>query len=314
MSDFNCVVVLGPTAVGKTSIGVHIAHTFNGEILSADSRQTYRYLDIGSGKDLDEYQVDGVPVPYHLIDICELPYEYNVFNYQNDFFKAFEDITSRGKLPVIVGGTGLYLDSVIRKYELLPVKENKELREELAPKTCEELTAILLSMCPDYHSKNDFVEKDRLIKAIEIETAKRGEEGERLRAEIAGRPELKPLIIGTTLPRPELWNNISIRLKERLDEGMIEEVKSIHDSGISYERLDKLGLEYRYCSLFLEGKIASKEELYNQLFVAIRQFAKRQETWFRMMEKKGVVINWLKPASKIERIEEAEALVRKSMQ
>ena len=310
MSDYNCVVVLGPTAVGKTAIAVRIAYEMDGEIISADSRQTYRHLDIGSGKDLDEYNVNGKAIPYHLIDICELPDEYNVFNYQNDFFTAWNDITARKKLPVIAGGTGLYLDSIIRKYQLLPVKENKSLREELAPKSCEELTEILLKLCPEYHSKNDFYEKDRLIKAIEIETAKTGEEGERLRAEIAGRPEIKPFIIGTTLPRPQLWENISVRLKERLDQGMIEEVKAIHDSGISFERLEKLGLEYRYCSLFLEGKITSKEDLYNQLFVAIRQFAKRQETWFRMMEKKGVKINWLEPADKESRIKQALDMVK----
>ena len=312
MKNYNCIVVLGPTAVGKTSIGVKIAHSFNGEVISADSRQTYNKLDIGSGKDLNEYVVDGEPVPYHLINVCSLPDEYNVFNYQTDFYKAFNDILSRGKLPVIVGGTGLYLDSVISNYELLPVEENKKLREELEPKSCEELTKILLELKPDYHSKNDFFELVWLIKAIEIETAKTGEEGERLRKLIADRPEVKPLIIGTTLPRPQMWENISIRLKERLDEGMIEEVKEIHDSGISYERLEKLGLEYRYCSLFLEGKLKDKDELYEQLFVAIRQFAKRQETWFRMMEKKGVKINWLKPASKEERIKEAVELIKNS--
>ncbi len=310
MSDYNCVVVLGPTAVGKTAIAVRIAYEMDGEIISADSRQTYRFLDIGSGKDLAEYNVNGKLIPYHLIDICELPAEYNVFNYQNDFFTVWNDITARKKLPVIVGGTGLYLDSIIRKYQLLPVKENKALREKLAPKSCEELTEILLKLCPEYHSKNDFYEKDRLIKAIEIETAKNGEEGERLRAEIAGRPEIKPFIIGTTLSRPQLWENISMRLKQRLEQGMIEEVKSIHDKGISFERLEKLGLEYRYCSLFLKGKITSKEDLYNQLFIAIRQFAKRQETWFRMMEKKGVKINWLEPADKESRIRQALDMIK----
>ncbi len=310
MSDYNCVVVLGPTAVGKTAIAVRIAYEMDGEIISADSRQTYRFLDVGSGKDLAEYNVNGKLIPYHLIDICELPAEYNVFNYQNDFFTVWNDITARKKLPVIVGGTGLYLDSIIRKYQLLPVKENKALREKLAPKSCEELTEILLKLCPEYHSKNDFYEKDRLIKAIEIETAKNGEEGERLRAEIAGRPEIKPFIIGTTLSRPQLWENISMRLKQRLEQGMIEEVKSIHDKGISFERLEKLGLEYRYCSLFLKGKITSKEDLYNQLFIAIRQFAKRQETWFRMMEKKGVKINWLEPADKESRIRQALDMIK----
>ena len=312
MEKYNCIVVLGPTAVGKTSIGVALAGEFNGEVISADSRQTYCHLDIGSGKDLDEYQYNGNKVPYHLIDICSLPNEYNVFNYQQDFYPAFSDILNRGKLPVIVGGTGLYLDSVIRNYELLPVPENKELRAELEPKSCEELTKILLSLKPDYHSTNDFYEKDRLIKAIEILKAQEGELGRQLREQIANRPKVNPLIIGTTLPRPQLWENISIRLRERLENGMIEEVEGIHNSGISYERLEKLGLEYRFCSLYLEGKLKDKEDLYNQLFIAIRQFAKRQETWFRMMEKKGVMINWLDAGSKEERIKQAKDLVLSS--
>lgn len=302
---YNCVIVLGPTAVGKTSIGVAIAHEFNGEIISADSRQTYRKLDIGSGKDLDEYNVDGVPVSYHLIDIIDLPAEYNVYNYQQDFYKSFKDINSRNKLPVIVGGTGMYLDAIVRDYQLVNLPENKKLHEELMATPLEELGERLLKEQPELHTKCDLLEKDRVVKALEIIEAKK----QGFDTTSVDRPEIKPFIIGTTLPRPELWENISIRLKERLDEGMIEEVKSIHESGISWERLEKLGLEYRYCSLYLQNKIESVDDLYNKLFIAIRQFAKRQETWFRMMEKKGVVINWLQPKNKSERIEEAIKLV-----
>ena len=299
--SYNCVIVLGPTAVGKTSIGVALAHKFNGEIISADSRQTYRHLDIGSGKDLDEYQVDGIPVPYHLIDITELPAEYNVYNYQQDFYKAFKDIKERGKMPVVVGGTGMYIDAIVRDYQLVILPENKKLHEELEATPLEELAARLMQLQPDLHTKNDLLEKDRVIKALEIiEAKKSGVESTSVQ-----RPEINPFIIGTTLPRPQLWENISIRLKERLDGGMLEEVQSIHDSGISWERLEKLGLEYRFCSEFLQGKIESKDALFEGLFIAIRQFAKRQETWFRMMEKKGVKINWLEPGTKQERIAQA---------
>ncbi len=304
---YNCIIVLGPTAVGKTAIGVALARAFNGEIISADSRQTYRHLDIGSGKDLEDYAAgpEGPAVPYHLIDITELPAEYNVYNYQQDFYKAFKDITGRGKLPVIVGGTGMYIDAIVRDYQLVILPENKKLHEELEATPLEVLAARLMELQPDLHTKNDLLEKDRVIKALEIIEAKK----QGLDSTSVQRPEIKPFIIGTSLPRPELWENISKRLRERLDGGMLEEVQSIHDSGISWERLEKLGLEYRFCSQFLQGKISSKEELFEGLFIAIRQFAKRQETWFRMMEKKGVEIHWLQPGSKEERVEEAKSVI-----
>ncbi|MBR4791116.1 MAG: tRNA (adenosine(37)-N6)-dimethylallyltransferase MiaA [Treponema sp.] len=306
-SNYNCVIVLGPTAVGKTSIGVQIAHKFNGEIISADSRQTYRHLDIGSGKDLAEYTVDGQQIPYHLIDIIDLPDEYTVYNYQQDFYRAFKDIQSRGKLPVVVGGTGMYIDAIVRDYQLVNLPENSELHAQLEATPLEELAARLLELQPDLHTKNDLQEKDRVIKALEIiEAKKAGYDTTSIE-----RPEIKPFIIGTTLERPQVWENISIRLRERLDNGMLEEVQSIHDSGITWERLEKLGLEYRYCSLFLQGELKTKEQLYDELFIAIRQFAKRQETWFRMMEKKGVEIHWLsKVQDKKARIEEAVKLLQ----
>ena len=306
-SDYNCVIVLGPTAVGKTSIGVAIAHHFDGEIISADSRQTYRHLDIGSGKDLDEYTVDGKPIPYHLIDIIDLPDEYTVYNYQQDFYRAFKDIQSRGKLPVVVGGTGMYIDAIVRDYQLVNLPENPELHAKLEATPLEELAARLIKLQPDLHTKNDLLEKDRVIKALEIiEAKKAGYDTTSI-----DRPEIKPFIIGTTLERPQVWENISIRLRERLDNGMLEEVQSIHDSGISWERLEKLGLEYRYCSLFLKWDLKTKEQLYEELFIAIRQFAKKQETWFRMMEKKGVEIHWLSHIQdKKARIEEAVKLLQ----
>ena len=233
MSHFNCVIHLGPTAVGKTSIGVAIANHFDGEIISADSRQTYRHLDIGSGKDLEDYTVNGKQIPYHLIDIIDLPAEYNVYNYQQDFYKAFKDIQSRKKLPVIVGGTGMYLDAIVRDYQLVILPENEKLHQELEAKSLEELAQMLLKEEPDLHQKADLKEKDRVIKALEIIQAKK----DGIESTSIHRPDIKPLIIGTSLPRPLMWENISIRLKERLDNGMIEEVSSIHESGLSWERL-----------------------------------------------------------------------------
>ena len=307
---YNCIILLGPTAVGKTAIGVALAHHFNGEIISADSRQTYCKLDIGSGKDLVEYQVNGIPVPYHLIDIISLPAEYTVYNYQQDFYKAFKDIQARGKLPVVVGGTGMYLDAIVRDYQLVNLPENKELHEQLEATPLEVLAARLLELQPDLHVKADLQEKDRVIKALEIIEAKKAGYD----TTSVERPQINPLIIGTTLPRPLMWENISIRLRERLEGGMLEEVQGIHDSGISWERLEKLGLEYRFCSQYLQGKIESKDMLFDQLFIAIRQFAKRQETWFRMMEKKGVEINWLiQDKSKEKRINQAIELVSQKL-
>lgn len=310
--DYNCVVVLGPTAVGKTSIGVQIAHKFSGEIISADSRQTYKGLDIGSGKDLCEYCVDGKNVPYHLIDITDLSMEYNVFHYQQDFYKVFTDLLNRNVLPVIVGGTGMYLDAVVRNYDFVLVPENVELRKELEEKSLEELDEMLLSLKPDLHNKSDLLERDRVIRAIEIATCMNSPEADVIRSKMIARPDIRPLIIGTTFDRNLVRQNIEIRLKERLDNGLIEEVEGLHNSGFSWERLEKLGLEYRFCSLFLQGKIKSKDELFEKLNIAIRQFAKRQETWFRGMEAKGVEINWL-PAvqDKNVRISAALSLVEK---
>ena len=306
--EYNCVVILGATATGKTSVGVAVASAFNGEIISADSRQTYRHLDIGSGKDLDEYVVDGKTIPYHLIDIIDLPAEYNVYNYQQDFYKAFTEIQSRGTLPVVVGGTGMYLDAVIRDYQLVNMPVNEELHKQLEETPLEELAARLLELQPDLHTKCDLLEKDRVIKALEIIEAKKAGYD----TTSSQRPEIKPFIIGTVLPRPKQWDNISKRLKERLDGGMLEEVQGIHDSGITWERLEKLGLEYRYCSLYLQNKIETKEELFEKLFIAIRQFAKRQETWFRMMEKKGVQINWVSMEDKNAGIARAIELINQT--
>lgn len=288
----NTVVLLGPTAVGKTWLGVQLARHFGWDIISADSRQVYKGLDLGSGKDINEYSEGGAPVPYHLIDITTLASEYNVFNFQQDFYKIFSDNQKQNKMSFIVGGTGMYIDSVVRDYELIPVRENPELHKQLMNTPLEELAKQLLSLKPDLHNKSDLVLKDRIVKALEIELFKKSPEGKAVLEEKNSRPKVKPFVMGTTINRKELHSNIEKRLFERIDQGMIEEVEKLHEE-FSWERLEKLGLEYRYVSFFLEGKIQSKKEMADELYHAICQFAKRQETWFRGMERKGVEIHWL---------------------
>ena len=286
----NCLVVLGPTAVGKTALAVKLAEHFNAEIISADSRQTYKGLDIGSGKDLSEYTV-----PYHLIDITDLSKEYSVYDYQSDFHTAFVNIVGRDVLPIVAGGTGMYLDAIIRGYNLVKVPTNESLRAELAGKSMEELTIVLGELKAKsnakLHNDTDITERHRLLRAIEIETFNQSGEVSTA-SEMTERPHIEPFIIGTTFPRDMLRANIKRRLYARFDEGMIEEVESLHAT-YSWERLERLGLEYRFISEFLQGKIATKQEMIDKLYIAIGQFAKRQETWYRGMERKGVKINWL---------------------
>jgi tRNA dimethylallyltransferase len=298
---YNTVVLLGPTAVGKTALGVRIARKFGWDIISADSRQVYRGLDIGSGKDLADYTIrekspDGseieVRIPYHLIDVATLDGEYNVFHFQDAFYRLFRQMQSDGKTPFVVGGTGMYVDSIVRGYDFVPVPENEELRAELEKKSLEELDEMLLSLKPDLHNKSDLVLRERVVRAIEIALFMKSPECVEAREKMESRPEIKPLVIGTTLERSEMHKNIKIRLDQRMQEGMIEEVRGLHESGYSWERLEKLGLEYRFISLYLEGRM-NLEECSERLYHAICQFAKRQETWFRGMEKKGVEIHWL---------------------
>lgn len=301
--SYNLLVVLGPTAVGKTSLGVRLADFLDSEIISADSRQVYKGLDLGSGKDLDEYILpNGKKIPYHLIDIVDLSTEYSVFDYQSDFYRVFSEIASRfetiGKkaVPLMVGGTGMYLDAVIRDYDLVPVPENPELRKSLETLTLEELDEMLLQLCPDFHTTGHLRDRERTIRHIEIKKFMLGPEYAEFKKSQIPHSKLKPFILGTTIERSILRQNIQKRLKERFDAGMIEEVENLHKKGASWERLESLGLEYKFISEYLEGKIASFEDLFEKLNLAIGQFAKRQETWFRGMEKKGVKINWL-PAS-----------------
>lgn len=308
---YNSIVLLGPTASGKTSLAVRLAYNFNLEIISADSRQVYKGLDLGSGKDLDEYNYSGKNIPYHLIDVTDLNSEYNVFDFTKDFYRAFKNITGRNIIPLIAGGTGMYLDAVIRKYELVEVPENPEFHQNLLSKPLEELSKLLLSLKPDLHNKTDLEDKARVIKAIEIASYMQSDEYLKNKEELLKRPDIQPLILGTSLERPLLRKNIKKRLDERFSQGMIEEVENLHKQGFSYERMERLGLEYRFISEYLEGKITSKEELSEKLYTAICQFAKRQETWFRGMERKGVKINWLtKGNSQDLKFNEAEKIIK----
>ncbi len=287
-SSHNSIVVLGATATGKTSYAVKLAKEYNGEIISVDSRQVYTGLDLGTGKDLIEYG----DIPYHLIDICDLSREYNVFDFQNDAYSAFRKIQARNKLPIFAGGTGLYLDAIIRKYELIPVPENCELREKLNGKSLQELRELLYSLKIELHNSTDLEQKDRIIRAIEI--AEYNKANPNAREELLKKmPDIKPKIIGLKFDRPVLRQRIKTRLLQRIKDGMIEEVEGLHRAGASWERLKSLGLEYRYTAFFLQGKIEKKDEYIAKLFQAICKFAKRQETWFRRMEKKGVSIEWI---------------------
>ena len=293
---YNTVVLLGPTAVGKTAIGVRIAARYGWDIISADSRQVYRGLDIGSGKDLAEYCFQGRQVPYRLIDILTLDGEYSVYDFQKDFYALFDSLRSQGGMPFIVGGTGMYVDSVVRGYELVELPENRELRSRLEAMSLEELAAELRRIKPCLHNTSDLADKERAIHAIEIQTYMLSEEYRALKERSgteAERHGVKPFVMGTSLPREKLRANITRRLAERLDGGMVEEVEGLHRQGYSWERMERLGLEYRFVSEYLEGKIPGREELFSQLEHAIHRFAKRQETWFRGMERKGVTIHWL---------------------
>ncbi|WP_318662790.1 tRNA (adenosine(37)-N6)-dimethylallyltransferase MiaA [Treponema sp.] len=312
MNEYNSIFLLGPTAVGKTSLGVRLAYELGLEIISADSRQVYKGLDLGSGKDLAEYNYKGRDIPYHIIDVTDLSHEYNLFDYTKDFYKTFEDLQKRGKIPFTVGGTGMYLDAVIRGYELAEVPPNPDLREEMSHMSLEELGKRLLELKPDLHNKTDLALRPRVEKALEIAVYMNSDEYKANKEQLNQRPRVKPLVLGTTIDRSLLRENIKRRLDERFDQGMIEEVKNLHEKeGFSWERMERLGLEYRFISEFLEGKIASRKELEDALYTAICQFAKRQETWFRGMERKGVKINWLtKEADKDKKFSEALKLIK----
>lgn len=280
------LAVVGPTACGKTALAVELALAFGGEVLSADSRQVYRGMDIGTGKDLSEYVRGDVNVPVHLVDIAEAGYRYNVFEYQRDFLRAYEGVVQRGNLPVLCGGSGMYVESVLRGYRLIPVPENKELRERLQHKSLEELTAIL-STYKTLHNNTDTDTVKRAIRAIEIEeyyAAARVEERE--------FPTIRTLTLGVDVSREVRRERISKRLRARLEEGLIEEVERLLANGLTAEQLIYYGLEYKFVTLYLTGAL-TREEMFQGLETAIHQFAKRQMTWFRGMERRGVNIHWV---------------------
>ena len=277
------LAILGPTASGKTRLAVALAEELGGEIISADSRQVFRGMDIGSGKDLHEYG----HVPYHLIDILDAGGEFSVFEFQRRFLHVFAEITDRGVCPVLCGGSGMYLDAALRGYRMVEVPYNPSLRTELATKDESELVDELRRLKPDQHNSTDLLDRERTVRAIEIA---RGE----LAASSDGekRPDIQAVVIGIHWEREALRRRITDRLRERLDNGMIEEIQSLHAGGITWERLDYYGLEYRYVGAYLRGDM-NRNDMFQRLNSAIHDFAKRQGNWFRRMERHGVVINWI---------------------
>ena len=289
------ITILGPTASGKTPVAAHLAVAVGGEIISADSRQVYRRMDIGTGKDLADYRLnikhETLDIRYHLIDICEPGTKYNLFQYQQDFYDAYQDIQSRGAVPILCGGTGLYIEAVLKGYKLSPVPQNPELRQQLEGKSLDELTQMLTALKTktgsNMHNKTDVDSCQRAIRAIEIETYNL--ENPVPRREL---PPVDSLIIGIDIDREMRREKITRRLKTRLEEGMIDEVKRLLDEGIPAEDLIYYGLEYKFVTEYIIGK-TTYDEMFTRLEIAIHQFAKRQMTWFRGMERRGFTIHWI---------------------
>lgn len=299
---YNLITILGPTASGKTSVAAKIASVLDGEVISADSRQVYRGMDLGTGKDYADYVVDGKQVPYHLIDIVDAGYEYNVYEYQKDFLKIFEDVTNRGKLPVMCGGSGLYLEAVLKNYKLIQVPVNDPLREKLDGKSLDELTKILKTYKNYLHNQTDIENPKRAVRAIEIE------EYYLTHPEIdTGMPDIRSLVVGVKFDRLSRRKRITSRLKQRLKEGMLDEVQRLLDNGLTPEQLTYYGLEYKYMTQHLTGQL-SYQKMFDGLNVAIHQFAKRQMTWFRRMENQGTEIHWLDGYMPLE--EKVEKILR----
>ncbi|MCU4157604.1 tRNA (adenosine(37)-N6)-dimethylallyltransferase MiaA [Carboxylicivirga sp. A043] len=303
-SPYNLIVILGPTASGKTTFAAHLAKKIDGEIISADSRQIYRGMDLGTGKDIEDYTIDDYTIPHHLLDIVDAGYKYNVFEYQADFFKAFEKVQANKHWPVMCGGTGMYIESVLKKYKLINVPVNQELRDSLQGKNREELSNILASY-KSLHNQTDTDTVKRAIRAIEIEEYYK--QNPEIEVEL---PDVNPLIIGVNIDREARRKKITSRLRKRLEEGMIDEVKQLLDSGVSPEDLIYYGLEYKFLTMHVTGELTYKQ-MFDKLNVAIHQFAKRQMTWFRGMERKGANIHWVDAFEPIEnRVERVIELLK----
>tara|TARA_R110002012_G_scaffold76045_3_gene192074 strand:- start:25092 stop:26006 length:915 start_codon:yes stop_codon:yes gene_type:complete len=283
MSAFNMLVVLGSTASGKTKLAVALAQMLNGEIISADSRQVYRGLDIGSGKDLDEYQ----DIKHHLIDIVDPGYEYNIFDFQQNVIDAYQEITNKNKLAIMAGGSALYVDSILKGYRLIEVPENIALRASLATLSHDDLVNKLQQLKPNLHNTTDLIDRDRLVRAIEIAQGEHDAQGSH-----NDFPDLKPLIFAIRWPREVIRQRITERLKVRMEQGLIEEVAQLHAQGVSWETLYFYGLEYRFIAQHLQGQL-SKNDCFQKLNSAIHQFSKKQDTWLRRLERNGTNIHWL---------------------
>jgi len=284
--QFPLITVLGPTAVGKTTFATHLALELNAEIISADSRQVFRKMDIGTGKDLADYNIDNQVIPSHLIDIADPGTEYNVFQFQRDFQNTYFSIINRGKTPLLCGGTGMYLESVLLGYHLVEVPLNVKLRKQLNELSNDELITKISSYRP-LHNTTDIIDRERLIRAVEIEAFKQQHKSDEVETDFSQTP-----VLGIRFDRKTLRERITYRLYQRLNEGMIEEVQHLLSRGISKEQLMFYGLEYRFITMYLSGELDYRQ-MVTLLNTAIHQFAKRQMTWFRRMEKKGIKIFWL---------------------
>lgn len=295
--QYNLITILGPTAVGKTRLGALLANKFDGEIISADSRQVYKGMDVGTGKDLKDYEVEGRTIPYYLIDVYDPNREYNLFYFYKMFFEAFHNIEKKNKIPFLVGGTGLFIHSILKDYSLNEVKFNQSRFNELNELDYDELSARLIKLQPKQHNTTDLVTKERVIKALLIVEEKE-------QHSIEHKKEISSLVIGVGLPREVVRKRITERLKERLKGGMIEEVERLILEGVTFARLEQLGLEYKYVAKYLQNEL-TYELMFERLNTAIHQFAKRQMTWYRKMEREGIVINWIEGAD----YEHAEKLI-----
>lgn len=280
------LTVTGPTACGKTALAAELAYRLGGEIISADSRQVFRGMDIGTGKDLADYHIHGVDIPYHLIDIHDAGHEYNVYQFQNDFIAAYNNIVERGRQPILCGGTGMYIDAVVRGYQLADAPVDPDFRRRMEAFTDEQLTARLASFIK-LHNHTDTEDRDRLLRALEIQ------EYHSLHPDrYPHMPDMDHVIVCVAYPREQVIERIGIRLRQRLDQGMVDEVQRLLDSGVAATRLMRYGLEYRHITRYLQHQ-CSYDEMYRDLYTDIRRFAKRQMTWFRRMERQGVPLHWL---------------------